>query len=139
MRISDWSSDVCSSDLPLRHRIHAPGAEAARIAALFADAAHLRIGQVRRAVYRVDRAAALLADVVQPVARLAAAGAGRVVQRRLVAVDVQFRSEEHTSELQSLMRISYAVFCLKNNIYHPFLFLILLSFLFFFLFFFFFL
>src|SRR3546814_1099768 len=125
MRISDWSSDVCSSDLPLRHRIHAPGAEAARIAALFADAAHLRVGQVRRAVHRIDRAAALLADVVQPVARLAAAGAGRVVQRRLVAVDIQFavvhgaadekcRSEEHTSELQSLMRISYAGFCLKK-------------------------
>src|SRR3546814_2488456 len=34
---------------------------------------------------------------------------------------IDFRSEEHTSELQSLMRISYAVFCLKNktlNIYH---------------------
>src|SRR3546814_3679169 len=38
-------------------------------------------------------------------------------QRRLVAIGIghQYRSEEHTSELQSLMRISYAVFCLKNK------------------------
>src|SRR3546814_1222675 len=35
--------------------------------------------------------------------------------QRLVQVLVRPRSEEHTSELQSLMRISYAVFCLKNN------------------------
>src|SRR5690606_12748294 len=74
----------------LRHGVDAAGAEAARIAAFLADAAHLRVGQVRCAVNRVDRAVALFADVVQPVARLAAAGAGRVVQRRLAAVDVQF-------------------------------------------------
>src|SRR3546814_8621997 len=35
--------------------------------------------------------------------------------RRLRAIDGATRSEEHTSELQSLMRISYAVFCLKKN------------------------
>src|SRR3546814_633427 len=35
-----------------------------------------------------------------------------------IDVDIEVRSEEHTSELQSLMRISYAVFCLKNNIHH---------------------
>src|SRR3546814_6232256 len=41
---------------------------------------------------------------------------GRVVQRQDRAVGLQhFRSEEHTSELQSLMRISYAVFCLKKK------------------------
>src|SRR3546814_9168128 len=34
---------------------------------------------------------------------------------RLIAIDARTRSEEHTSELQSLMRISYAVFCLKKN------------------------
>src|SRR3546814_1379930 len=36
-----------------------------------------------------------------------------------VGIRHQFRSEEHTSELQSLMRISYAVFCLKKNTTHP--------------------
>src|SRR3546814_6878052 len=43
--------------------------------------------------------------------RLEPAGAGCALPRRF-----RFRSEEHTSELQSLMRISYAVFCLKNKI-----------------------
>src|SRR3546814_2953390 len=43
---------------------------------------------------------------------------GRVRQNQHVdVVHVLFRSEEHTSELQSLMRISYAVFCLKKNIH----------------------
>src|SRR3546814_6480775 len=40
---------------------------------------------------------------------------GRVEAVDLVEVDVVGRSEEHTSELQSLMRISYAVFCLKKK------------------------
>src|SRR3546814_1994261 len=39
----------------------------------------------------------------------------RLARRRLGAVDLFARSEEHTSELQSLMRISYAVFCLKQK------------------------
>src|SRR3546814_10290873 len=38
---------------------------------------------------------------------------------KLYPVRPRFRSEEHTSELQSLMRISYAVFCLKKNTSHP--------------------
>src|SRR3546814_6279446 len=49
--------------------------------------------------------------------------AGRIMQRDLLAVPsswtvgetIDYRSEEHTSELQSLMRISYAVFCLKKT------------------------
>src|SRR3546814_6921902 len=40
---------------------------------------------------------------------------GRMPQRADVQVILQVRSEEHTSELQSLMRISYAVFCLKKK------------------------
>src|SRR3546814_4498471 len=43
------------------------------------------------------------------------AGAGDVARAGVPAVGLLTRSEEHTSELQSLMRISYAVFCLKNN------------------------
>src|SRR3546814_2239674 len=42
-----------------------------------------------------------------------------VVAMVLITFNVVFRSDEHTSELQSLMRISYAVFCLKNKIMHP--------------------
>src|SRR3546814_2727274 len=44
-----------------------------------------------------------------------AEGLQRLRQHELVAVPVRSRSEEHTSELQSLMRISYAVFCLKKK------------------------
>src|SRR3546814_8883270 len=45
----------------------------------------------------------------------------RQIAKALIAAGVERRSEEHTSELQSLMRISYAVFCLKkkNNTTHP--------------------
>src|SRR3546814_6220797 len=43
-------------------------------------------------------------------------GGNRVRSLMLLAASYFFRSEEHTSELQSLMRISYAVFCLKNKI-----------------------
>src|SRR3546814_6958140 len=93
MRISDWSSDVCSSDLAKRWLRAkeilgaldelAPEQRAARIAAACGDDADLK------------------AEV-----------------ERLVALDAEadsYRSEEHTSELQSLMRISYAVLCLYKN------------------------
>src|SRR3546814_10757402 len=88
MRISDWSSDVCSSDLEHHAR-------------------HLRQPLGRRHGARmVDRR-----QVAQP--RLAEQGhVDREGERAQAAVG---RSEEHTSELQSLMRISYAVFCLKKN------------------------
>src|SRR3546814_8897328 len=105
MRISDWSSDVCSSDLArlLRQR-DAPGGEAGARhqdgnAHLHRLDHHLRgepPGGVEDLVVRRDA-------VQQHVA-------GDLVDR------VVARSEEHTSELQSLMRISYAVFCLKKKI-----------------------
>src|SRR3546814_1694842 len=85
MRISDWSSDVCSSDLylPLRQVQHTR---------------HVQV--VRRnpfdAIGGVD-------DHRPDGANKDGPDSGRV------------RSEEHTSELQSLMRISYAVFCLKKK------------------------
>src|SRR3546814_9000355 len=85
MRISDWSSDVCSSDLdPAGRRLRRAGERRARAG----DAARRR--RVRRTPVRRD---------VRGQAGLARAR----------------RSEEHTSELQSLMRISYAVFCLKKK------------------------
>src|SRR3546814_4753088 len=98
MRISDWSSDVCSSDLR------------SRLAALLDD------GQEGL-------------DVVQPIefilprcgrhsrecSRLSRSR-GRTNLRMFA--ERAARSEEHTSELQSLMRISYAVFCLKKKKYN---------------------
>src|SRR3546814_9045647 len=77
MRISDWSSDVCSSDLGSAVVLPAPGGATSTAfeAAFSADSRSGRTAWMGRSV----------------------------------------RSEEHTSELQSLMRISYAVFCLKKK------------------------
>src|SRR3546814_4383081 len=100
MRISDWSSDVCSSDL---------GHCDADIIAGRAPVDFL--GGERRAVDRDRQRAA-------PLHRIARVD-GEVEQRVLELVAIgpdPPRSEEHTSELQSLMRISYAVFCLKKKI-----------------------
>src|SRR3546814_7392178 len=123
MRISDWSSDVCSSDLADVHRyfrelekasprvrvIHIGDSEEGRemiavaiadealIAGLDANAARLRqLADPRRIDMDDARADALIAQST-PVYYITGA----------------LRSEEHQSELQSLMRISYAVFLLK--------------------------
>src|SRR3546814_8235114 len=104
MRISDWSSDVCSSDLaaaelPALHSTH-PGLWAARGThaggrTRHPQHPHLALFQ-RRAGSRAPSISAL------PFAYPPVPGRNK-------------RSEEHTSELQSLMRISYAVFCLKKK------------------------
>src|SRR3546814_2193708 len=129
MRISDWSSDVCSSDLVemLVDRIH--------------GIRHGRVGGRRQHIGEPGH--------LDDVRRMAATGAfgmegvdGAVPERRdrildkaafiqrvgmdgdldiMLLGDIQAvvdggrRSEEHTSELQSLMRSSYAVFCLKKK------------------------
>src|SRR3546814_6295154 len=90
MRISDWSSDVCSSDLVTR--------------------------RYRKPDWNIDEV--LISGHAVPVEP-------EVVRSRLFCDLLHFkrgevagrhdRSEEHTSELQSLMRISYAVFCLKKK------------------------
>src|SRR3546814_2111442 len=109
MRISDWSSDVCSSDL-VRH------------AQLFRREGDLdaAVGDdLIRHVLTIDSAKlrAGLDDGQEPnaVARHIGKGARNHLRppypRKFVQDD---RSEEHTSELQSLMRISYAAFCLKT-------------------------
>src|SRR3546814_8217053 len=107
MRISDWSSDVCSSDLA--------GAGVDRVGerddAPFRRARHRDRGVVL--LRRVDPVGILVVDV-----DAVELGGVLVVDRRpaLAAVERHAgRSEEHTSELQSLMRISYAVFCLKKK------------------------
>src|SRR3546814_7518112 len=91
MRISDWSSDVCSSDLVTER-----GAGEQR--------QRLRVDLEERAPGSVHGAHAL--------------GGEEAVRRGVGSEGKEVgRSEEHTSELQSLMRISYAVFCLKKKKY----------------------
>src|SRR3546814_9237530 len=131
MRISDWSSDVCSSDLAklIEHKLLdavSPEEWAAR---------ELRCGDAT-AFQGSERDVMFLSMVKAPDAdkRLSAQTADTYVQRFNVAASRakdqmwvyhsmprealtnagDMRSEEHTSELQSLMRISYAVFCLKK-------------------------
>src|SRR3546814_8228572 len=107
MRISDWSSDVCSSDLALSR-----AGRGIRLARLILQRQR---GSEHIAEHRVGQSPGI-----------------RVVARAMIAIDEMApvgqhmdgpmregmnreRSEEHTSELQSLMRISYAVFCLKKK------------------------
>src|SRR3546814_3341502 len=93
MRISDWSSDVCSSDLENGHIAH-PGRDFGRDLLYSAQS---RPGGVRQCGHHSH---------------------SRAIGRPFRAYSVDHfsgRSEEHTSELQSLMRISYAVFCLKKK------------------------
>src|SRR3546814_9991970 len=104
MRISDWSSDVCSSDL----RAHAgiepgPGIANAGIGA-----------ECRREVLGEKRLE-LVVELVDPKIDRLGAAHQPVDLGKLLAKSIELRSEEHTSELQSLMRISYAVFCLKKK------------------------
>src|SRR3546814_10342243 len=112
MRISDWSSDVCSSDLVVGLEAQQP--DAARAAQLQpAGAFQAQAGGDLVGALRLDQ----FVDEAADLARVAA-GLGRALLAVVQLLDHlhrQERSEEHTSELQSLMRISYAVFCLKKT------------------------
>src|SRR3546814_1294196 len=123
MRISDWSSDVCSSDLAEAARARAnrykPLAEQQAVSQQdYTDA----LAQARGAEAAVKQQQAALesAQVNLKFTTVPAPITGRI-GRSLFTVGALVtssqteplaRSEEHTSELQSLMRISYAVFCL---------------------------
>src|SRR3546814_4555779 len=121
MRISDWSSDVCSSDLEQRGGDDAPGDEGA-VGQRAAD--HHRAARDRQ---RAEPVVDARGRVLRHARRRAHPGPEDHgdEEARHEEVDVAeaaarvdgpaFRSEEHTSELQSLMRISYAVFCLKQK------------------------
>src|SRR3546814_1863122 len=119
MRISDWSSDVCSSDLPrpapgLPHRRRHPGAAGggshrhrpgARLPEVSPGTPPATVPPPPVEQVDADVARALIEDI----------GSGDVTASLLPdGDDVAYllRSEEHTSELQSLMRNSFAVFCL---------------------------
>src|SRR3546814_3425749 len=119
MRISDWSSDVCSSDLLRLRDIENVVDDGEQVIAALVD-----VLDVVAVVVAADRPEDLLQDElreaddgVQRRAQLVAHG-GQEVALGAVGHLGRFlgtRSEEHTSELQSLMRISYAVFCLKQK------------------------
>src|SRR3546814_10213212 len=105
MRISDWSSDVCSSDLVALAPRCFGVEDIGRIADEHIDALVADRGQRRRG----RRLAEDRFLVELPVAGVEDATIGGVDD---YGAHFEDRSEEHTSELQSLMRISYAVFCL---------------------------
>src|SRR3546814_8578370 len=117
MRISDWSSDVCSSDLARGDREPRPphhpdedrgiGARQGKRRRVEGPARHapVRTRQSRTAVGRTD------AKVAGREGQDPRRGEDQGRARRRARP----RSEEHTSELQSLMRISYAGFCLKKK------------------------
>src|SRR3546814_9486233 len=104
MRISDWSSDVCSSDLRA-----SAAACAARIESLLLRRQRLVGGRSR-----AEDELSLLAQHRQH-QKDALHRARKQLPRRNARRAGDGRSEEHTSELQSLMRNSYAVFCLKKQ------------------------
>src|SRR3546814_2352329 len=103
MRISDWSSDVCSSDL---HR-------------LIGDDAADGVGIGITGAVAVPDEELLLLVFGRGIGLGDVKGDGAFAQgfkdRLGQRGETQARSEEHTSELQSLMRNSYAVFCLKKK------------------------
>src|SRR3546814_5791383 len=125
MRMSDWSSDVCSSDLldhdideNLEQRAYVIARQVRAALAFLHEQSQLlerQLGRVR--MYRRYRTGMTAVDVAQieerrPVAQLLEQDA---IGPHAQGAFQQLRSEEHTSELQSLMRISYAVFCLKKK------------------------
>src|SRR3546814_8467544 len=107
MRISDWSSDVCSSDL---HKINQYaedlGARGTIDPLIALWVPYLLFAALAIWMYYT------IAHVPggQPIGALE-----RVAAKAAQKIRGLIRSEEHTSELQSLMRISYAVFCLKKK------------------------
>src|SRR3546814_4846530 len=101
MRISDWSSDVCSSDLPA-----VAGGDGTAVPAVLQDGEGHRVpGHRRHPADRQFRLDARPSDHHRGDLRRHPGAHPRALRR----------SEEHTSELQSLMRSSYAVFCLKKK------------------------
>src|SRR3546814_7647325 len=120
MRISDWSSDVCSSDLAmfvLSGALVRTGAIDAVASAIVARASK----HPRLAILEVMGGALIASGfmnntpvvvILIPIMFRLSAATGVPVKKLMMPLS---RSEEHTSELQSLMRISYAVFCLKKK------------------------
>src|SRR3546814_3237436 len=111
MRISDWSSDVCSSDLrccsvcrsKMRHLVCVCVYE----------------GRADRGVHSIGTTGRISRQLVEPIDKAQHIRHEDVSDEEGLRQPFASRSEEHTSELQSLMRISYAAFCLKKKQQHP--------------------
>src|SRR3546814_2984343 len=110
MRISDWSSDVCSSDLS-KVQLANGVALGSRLSGIDTAISNTNAAIVNEQTARStgDQANANAITVVSTKVN------GHTSSISSLQSSVN-RSEEHTSELQSLMRISYAVFCLKKKI-----------------------
>src|SRR3546814_3841544 len=122
MRISDWSSDVCSSDLA-GNRSHP--------SIWYLPANPVVIGRRNRIAFRILRWREPAAARIEPAGGIIQSGRSAGLGHGAgfdptVRIDLDpdarrsffsstLRSDEHTSELQSLIRISYAVFCLNKN------------------------
>src|SRR3546814_6313385 len=121
MRISDWSSDVCSSDLTPhalgRMQIFEPKPiETEEVLLYEQDGGYKLIPATERGapwIQQIRRQGRIRALSTVALRKQDTLRAGELMGVASVAL----RSEEHTSELQSLMRISYAVFCLKKKKY----------------------
>src|SRR3546814_3606046 len=126
MRISDWSSDVCSSDLKRMRAMKFEGTfqymgnhgvvfNVSQITLTDSERGRLRelhFGEAKSAHYEVN------SKVVEVYDKMLAKNLPCVMMigiSKPLTRQQGDRSEEHTSELQSLMRISYAVFCLKKK------------------------
>src|SRR3546814_8494991 len=123
MRISDWSSDVCSSDLLM--------APTRKDLLLDFDAGNCRVPAIQCEVWEgfifinldtgnTQPLRTFLGELAHGLEGYPFAGPHQIYRFKAELqcnwkLFVDSRSEEHTSELQSLIRISYAVFCLKNN------------------------
>src|SRR3546814_2825113 len=123
MLISDWSSDVCSSDLHLALRLAAcrwrsrdpwrrPPHSPRKTIATAAEALRRPRQQAASAFHSIPLAVAL---AFFSISGTALSAKGKWTVHRVPSPSRSIRSEEHPYELQSLMRISYAVFCLKKN------------------------
>src|SRR3546814_7252865 len=121
MRISDWSSDVCSSDLGYRPVMDADGpAPKVLLADKGYDADFIRQDMEKRGGVAMiptkrNRLVQLPVDAdIYALRNMVERCFNKLKNARRLATRYD-RSEEHTSELQSLMRHSYAVFCLKKK------------------------
>src|SRR3546814_9425447 len=111
MRISDWSSDVCSSDLPPHLKLNRISGPPLGIACPIAP--RRCIGAL--VLDEVQFGNRVFSDVI-PFPSAGIDAPDFQYSRNTDSEAANRRSEEHTSELQSLMRTSYAVFCLKKKI-----------------------
>src|SRR3546814_10292859 len=123
MRIRDWSSDVCSSDL-LRTRLESSERDLVRYAAAndivrleTAGTGKTQAGPGMQTLASVNLQSMNNALAMATADRVAAEAALNAARARGISEGAlnNLRSEEHTSELQSLMRISYADFCLNKK------------------------